>query len=63
MDGLLRFKLFSQNPAVDLSWIVDLSLAELRRRLQAGSVPPDAVLHAYMERVRIPQISSHDYDL
>ncbi|XP_062852597.1 fatty-acid amide hydrolase 1 [Trichomycterus rosablanca] len=40
----------SQNPGVDLSSIVDLSLAELRRRIQAGSLEPDAVLHAYMDK-------------
>ncbi|KAF5897062.1 vitamin D3 hydroxylase-associated protein-like, partial [Clarias magur] len=40
----------TQNPAADLSSIVTLPLAELRQRIGAGSLQPDAVLHAYMEK-------------
>ncbi|KAF7711920.1 fatty-acid amide hydrolase 1-like [Silurus meridionalis] len=40
----------TQNPGVDLSSILTLSLAELSQRIRGGSLQPDAVLHAYMEK-------------
>ncbi|XP_026999164.2 vitamin D3 hydroxylase-associated protein-like [Tachysurus fulvidraco] len=43
-----RFK--TQNAGVDFSSIVTLSLAELSQKIRGGSLQPDAVLHAYMEK-------------
>ncbi|GAA6086239.1 vitamin D3 hydroxylase-associated protein-like [Tachysurus ichikawai] len=43
-----RFK--TQNAGVDLSSIVTLPLAELSQKIRGGSLNPDAVLHAYMEK-------------
>ncbi|XP_026999162.2 vitamin D3 hydroxylase-associated protein-like [Tachysurus fulvidraco] len=43
-----RFK--TQNAGVDLSSIVTLSLAELSQKIRGGSLQPNAVLHAYMEK-------------
>ncbi|MCI4375048.1 hypothetical protein PGIGA_G00104530 [Pangasianodon gigas] len=40
----------TQNPGVDLNAIVTLPLAELSQRIRGGSLQPDAVLHAYMEK-------------
>lgn len=40
----------TQNAGVDLSSIVTLPLAELSKRIRDGSLQPDAVLHAYMEK-------------
>ncbi|KAL7891123.1 hypothetical protein AOLI_G00005990 [Acnodon oligacanthus] len=39
-----------KNPGFDLSPIVDLPLAELTKQIRAGSLQPDAVLHAYMDK-------------
>ncbi|XP_026801453.3 fatty-acid amide hydrolase 1 [Pangasianodon hypophthalmus] len=39
-----------QNAGVDLSSIVTLPLAELSQQIRGGSLQPDAVLHAYMEK-------------
>ncbi|XP_076871340.1 fatty-acid amide hydrolase 1 isoform X2 [Brachyhypopomus gauderio] len=38
------------NPGVDLTSIVTLPLAELTRQIQAGTLLPAAVLHAYIEK-------------
>ncbi|KAK2858264.1 hypothetical protein Q7C36_006183 [Tachysurus vachellii] len=43
-----RFK--TQNAGVDLSSIVTLPLAELSQKIRGGSLQPDAVLHAYIEK-------------
>ncbi|GAA6086240.1 vitamin D3 hydroxylase-associated protein-like [Tachysurus ichikawai] len=43
-----RFK--TQNAGVDLSSIVTLPLSELSQKIRGGSLQPDAVLHAYMEK-------------
>ncbi|XP_060776108.1 fatty-acid amide hydrolase 1 isoform X2 [Neoarius graeffei] len=40
----------TQNAGVDLSSIVTLPLAELRQQIRGGSLQPDVVLHAYMEK-------------
>ncbi|XP_053539823.1 fatty-acid amide hydrolase 1 isoform X1 [Ictalurus punctatus] len=40
----------TRNAGVDLSSIVTLPLAELSKRIRDGSLQPDAVLHAYMEK-------------
>ncbi|KAG7326171.1 hypothetical protein KOW79_009572 [Hemibagrus wyckioides] len=40
----------AQNSGVDLSSIVTLPLAELSQKIRGGSLKPDAVLHAYMEK-------------
>ncbi|MCJ8729207.1 hypothetical protein PDJAM_G00103410 [Pangasius djambal] len=40
----------TQNAGVDLSSIVTLPLAELSQRIRGGSLQPEAVLHAYMEK-------------
>ncbi|KAF5897060.1 vitamin D3 hydroxylase-associated protein-like, partial [Clarias magur] len=47
-EAIRSFK--TQNPAADLSFIMTLPLAELRQRIRGGSLQPDAVLHAYMEK-------------
>ncbi|KAM9482519.1 vitamin D3 hydroxylase-associated protein-like isoform 1-T2 [Clarias gariepinus] len=47
-EAIRSFK--TQNPAFNLSFIVTLPLAELRERIKGGSLQPDAVLHAYMEK-------------
>uniref|UniRef100_A0AAR2L810 Fatty-acid amide hydrolase 1 n=1 Tax=Pygocentrus nattereri TaxID=42514 RepID=A0AAR2L810_PYGNA len=39
-----------KNPGLDLSPIVDLPLAKLTKQIRAGSLQPDAVLHAYMDK-------------
>ncbi|XP_060723404.1 fatty-acid amide hydrolase 1-like [Tachysurus vachellii] len=43
-----RFK--TQNAGVDLSSIVTLPLAELSQKIRGGSLRPDTVLHAYIEK-------------
>ncbi|KAM9483194.1 fatty-acid amide hydrolase 1-like [Clarias gariepinus] len=40
----------AQNPAADLSSIMTLPLPELRQRIKGGSLQPNAVLYAYMEK-------------
>ncbi|MCI4375047.1 hypothetical protein PGIGA_G00104520 [Pangasianodon gigas] len=40
----------TQNAGVDLSSVVTLPLAELSKRIRGGSLQPDAVLYAYMEK-------------
>ncbi|MCI4375046.1 hypothetical protein PGIGA_G00104510 [Pangasianodon gigas] len=40
----------TQNAGVDLSSVVTLPLAELSQQIRGGSLQPDAVLHAYMEK-------------
>ncbi|KAF4078821.1 hypothetical protein AMELA_G00185860 [Ameiurus melas] len=40
----------TQNAGVDLSSIVTLPLAELSQKIRDGSLQPDAVLHAYVEK-------------
>ncbi|KAK1795849.1 hypothetical protein P4O66_009872 [Electrophorus voltai] len=39
-----------QNPGVDSTNIVSLPLAELTKRIKSGSLQPEAVLHAYIEK-------------
>ncbi|ROL41638.1 Fatty-acid amide hydrolase 1 [Anabarilius grahami] len=48
-QAVQQFKI--QNPGFESSSIVSLSLSELTRKLQEGSLQPDAVLHAFMEKV------------
>ncbi|XP_072540070.1 fatty-acid amide hydrolase 1 [Salminus brasiliensis] len=47
-DAVYEFK--EKNPGLDLSPIMALSLADLTRKIRAGSLQPDAVLHAYMDK-------------
>ncbi|XP_039505124.1 fatty-acid amide hydrolase 1 isoform X2 [Pimephales promelas] len=47
-QAVQQFKI--QNPDFESSSIVSLSLSELTGRLQEGSLQPDAVLHAFMEK-------------
>ncbi|XDV36465.1 hypothetical protein PO909_006238 [Leuciscus waleckii] len=47
-QAVQQFKI--QNPDFESSSIVSLSLSELTGKLQDGSLQPDAVLHAYMEK-------------
>ncbi|KAI5620999.1 fatty-acid amide hydrolase 1 [Silurus asotus] len=42
--------LIKSNPGVDLSSILILSLVELRQRIREGSLRPDAVIHAYIQK-------------
>lgn len=51
-----------QNAGVDLSSIVTLPLAELSKRIRDGSLQPDAVLHAYMEKVQCT-LKSHSFTI
>ncbi|KAK3556644.1 hypothetical protein QTP70_011294 [Hemibagrus guttatus] len=46
--AISRFK--AQDAGVDLSSIVTLPLAELSQKIRGGSLKPDAVLYAYMEK-------------
>lgn len=47
-QAVQRFKI--QNPGFESSSIVSLSLSELTGKLQDGSLQPDAVLYAFMEK-------------
>lgn len=47
-QAVQQFKI--QNPDFESSSIVSLSLSELTGKLQEGSLQPDAVLHAFMEK-------------
>ncbi|KAK3574590.1 hypothetical protein QTP86_011245 [Hemibagrus guttatus] len=46
--AISRFK--AQNAGVDMSSIVTLPLAELSQKIRGGSLKPDTVLYAYMEK-------------
>ncbi|KAM9831391.1 fatty-acid amide hydrolase 1 [Neosynchiropus ocellatus] len=48
-ENVIRYK--ETHPNTDLVYILSLSLSELTERLQEGSLSPEDVFHAYMEKM------------